>query len=62
METTFNDFEIIFQENPIFLDQSKIKQELISHFEKNIDRLFKKLKETKLKEFDILFANKDNYV
>ena len=61
----FNDIDIIFNENPIYLDNIKLKENfknlIIEYFEQIISKL-SEIKNNKLKELDKLFENKGNCI
>ena len=65
IKENFNDLDVIYKENPLFLNVHKVKEELIVFVNKNIEILFQKLTElktNKLKELDDLFDKTENCV
>ena len=61
----FNDLDLIFFLNPIFLNVEKVKEELKEHVINHVTQLFNKLteiKNTKLREIEKMFFNSENTV
>ena len=62
---TFNDIETLLEENPDYLDNQKLKEELKKVVTDSINKIIKRLNEIrnkKLKQLDALFENTDGFI